>query len=210
MRQLLGIGTSRGPLGRLAAALGTLIMLIRALWPPVTRRWPSKPIFYAKACLDRAIRPRTLWREGTSFHHELPEEVAEKRMIMPSAYPVHTSRHADCAAIGVRPSMLDGANRARSVPHVDQQWRRLRGCCGGSCGSRRSVAHSRSLMSVARYTSACPNAPNTGPISYGPRRVPLSSGMNAGRILIVKPEETPGSRPVVRQNGGGFAVASSS
>ena len=41
MRRLIGVGTPRGLQGRLVALLGTLLMLIRALWPAVTRHRPS-------------------------------------------------------------------------------------------------------------------------------------------------------------------------
>ena len=41
MRQLIGVGTPRSLQGRLIAVLGLLLTLIRTLWQPVTRRWPS-------------------------------------------------------------------------------------------------------------------------------------------------------------------------
>jgi hypothetical protein len=39
MRQLIGVGTPRGLQGRLAAGLGVLLTLIRALWRPAIRHW---------------------------------------------------------------------------------------------------------------------------------------------------------------------------
>ena len=39
MRRLIGVGTPRGLQGRLAALLGPLLTLLRALWQPVMRRW---------------------------------------------------------------------------------------------------------------------------------------------------------------------------
>jgi hypothetical protein len=40
MRQLIGVGTLRGLQGRLVAAPGALLTLIRVLWPSLTRHWP--------------------------------------------------------------------------------------------------------------------------------------------------------------------------
>ena len=39
MRRLIGVGTPRGLQGRLAATLGTLLTLLRALWRPIMRHW---------------------------------------------------------------------------------------------------------------------------------------------------------------------------
>jgi transposase len=49
MRQLIGVGTPRGLQGRALAALGAVLTLIRALWPPVPRRRLSTPLSSALA-----------------------------------------------------------------------------------------------------------------------------------------------------------------
>jgi transposase len=45
IRQLIGVGTPRGLQGRLVATLSALILLIRALWLPVTHHWSSRRLF---------------------------------------------------------------------------------------------------------------------------------------------------------------------
>jgi hypothetical protein len=52
MRQLIGVGTPRGLQGRLVAALGALLTLIRALGLPVTHHWPSRRLVSMIACLS--------------------------------------------------------------------------------------------------------------------------------------------------------------
>src|SRR4029434_4224782 len=40
MRQLIGVGTPRGLQGRLVAAIGALLVVIRAIWRSLTPHWP--------------------------------------------------------------------------------------------------------------------------------------------------------------------------
>ena len=56
MRQLIGVGTPRGLQGRLSAARGALLVLIRAFWRLNAPHWPRVWVFVgARACLDRTI-----------------------------------------------------------------------------------------------------------------------------------------------------------
>jgi transposase len=45
MRQLIGVGTSRGLQGRFNAVLTTLLVVIRPLWESGTRHWSPRPLF---------------------------------------------------------------------------------------------------------------------------------------------------------------------
>jgi transposase len=65
MRQLIGVGTPRGRQGRLAAALAALLVLIRSLWQPLTRR----------ACLSRPFSLRH--RRSTAVNLMGPSAVSE-------------------------------------------------------------------------------------------------------------------------------------
>lgn len=49
MRRLIGVGTPRGLQGRLAATLGTLLTLLRALWRPTMRHWPPQRLFHRES-----------------------------------------------------------------------------------------------------------------------------------------------------------------
>ena len=54
MRHLIGVGTPRSLQGRLVATLSALITLIRAIWAPVTRHWPSRQLFSMPARVSLA------------------------------------------------------------------------------------------------------------------------------------------------------------
>ena len=54
MRHLIGVGTPRSLQGRLVATLSALITLIRAIWAPVTRHWPSHQLFSMPARVSLA------------------------------------------------------------------------------------------------------------------------------------------------------------
>ena len=51
MRRLIGVGTPRSLQGRLVAALGALLALIRALWR-ISPDWPSRRITSARTAVS--------------------------------------------------------------------------------------------------------------------------------------------------------------
>ena len=67
MRHLIGVGTPRGVRGRLLAALSAVILLIRALWRPVTNHWPSRRLSSTRdrlSIVQEDLAHIGVWRMG--------------------------------------------------------------------------------------------------------------------------------------------------